>query len=379
MKTLYVGRSIIPSQSANSIHVMKICDAFAELCEDFELIVPENDEFEIEGDLFDYYGVRSRFPINRIKQKKGIGGWYRYYFALSAFSLIRKKKCNKIITRDPIVAFLAVLFHKKVVLDLHGELAHLCGRAYRIIKLDFFRKSKYLNIVMITESLTKYYEKKYGLDPKSVTVLPDGYTPENFMSYSDLPLLPEQKMRIAYAGSFGVGRGYEIIQELAKQDKDNKYTIYGGVTEDALKVTGQNPPVNISFKGFIANRDIPEALCNQDILLLPYQNTLIAKGEDTGKVMSPLKLFEYMAAGRVIIASDLQVLKEILNGSNCYFAAPDDVSSWKEIIDHISANRAEAVNKAEKAKQDVKQYTWRTRAERMLELMEEKNVRGNFQ
>ena len=151
------------------------------------------------------------------------------------------------------------------------------------------------------------------------------------------------------------------------------------MTEDALKVTGQNPPVNISFKGFIANRDIPEALCNQDILLLPYQNTLIAKGEDTGKVMSPLKLFEYMAAGRVIIASDLQVLKEILNGSNCYFAVPDDVSSWKEIIDHISANRAEAVNKAEKAKQDVKQYTWRTRAERMLELMEEKNVRGNFQ
>lgn len=370
MKTVYVARSIIPSQSANSIHVMKICEAFAELCEDFELIVPESDDLEIEEDLFDYYGVKSRFPINRIKQKKKIGGWYRYYFAFSAFSLIRKKKCDKIITRDPIVAFLAVLFHKNAVLDLHGELAHLCGRAYRIIKLDFFRKSKYLNIVMITESLVKYYAKKYGLDPGSVTVLPDGYTPENFIPYSELPLLPERRMRIAYAGSFGVGRGYEIIQELAKQDADNQYTIYGGMKEDALKVTGQNPPENISFKGFIANRDIPEALCNQDILLLPYQSTLIAKGEDTGKVMSPLKLFEYMASGRVIISSDLQVLKEILNESNCYFAVPDDESSWRKIIKHIADNREEAASKAEKAKQDVKQYTWKSRAEKMLALMD---------
>ena len=369
MKTVYVARAAIPSQSANSIHVMKICEAFAELCSEFELIVPESTECETE-DLFDFYGVKHRFSIQRIRQRKFLGGLYRYWFAISAILLTAKNKNVQIITREPIVAFLAVLLHKKTVLDLHGELAHLCGRAYRMIKLDFFKKSKYLNIVMITESLAKYYEKKYQLDPHSVTVLPDGYTPENFIPYSGLPLLKGAGMRIAYAGSFGVGRGYEIIEELARQDSENRYTIYGGMREDARKVTGHNPPENISFKGFIANKDIPEALCNQDILLIPYQNTLIAKGEDIGKVISPLKLFEYMAARRVIIASDLQVLKEILNESNCYLAVPDDVSSWRESIAHISANREEAASKAEKARQDVKQYTWKIRAERMLKLME---------
>lgn len=369
MKTVYVARAEIPSQSANSIHVMKICEAFSELCSEFELIVPENKDDGIQ-DVFDFYGVRQSFPIHRIKKKQFLKGLYRYFFAFSVFFYILRKRCDRVITRDPIVAFLAVLSHKKTVLDLHGEMAHLCGRAYRMIKLDFFKKSRYLNIVMITESLTRYYEKKYQLDPHLVTVLPDGYTPENFTAYSELPLLQNRRMRIAYAGSFGVGRGYEIIQELAKQDSGNLYTIYGGEKEDALKVTGQNPPENILFKGFIANRDIPEALCNQDILLLPYQNTLIAKGEDTGKVMSPLKLFEYMAAGRVTIASDLQVLKEILNETNCYFAIPDDVSSWKRNIEYIAENRAEAVSKAEKAKQDVRQYTWKIRAEKMLGLME---------
>lgn len=370
MKIIYVAKSLIPSRSANSIHVMKISEAFAKQCEDFELIVLENEDNGIAEDPFAFYGVKCKFPINRIKGKKNSEVLHRLYFAVKAISMIRKKKCNRIITRDPFVAFLAVLLHKQVVLDLHGEIAHICGRAYRMITWDFFRKSKYLKITMITDSLVKYYEKKYRLDPKLVTVLPDGCTVENFEPFQNHPLLQEERLKIAYAGSFGVGRGYEIIQELAKRDDRNQYIIYGGSAEDAARVTKQIPPDNIIFKGFVANREIPEELCSQDVLLLPYQNILIAKGEDTGKVMSPLKLFEYMASGRVIIASDLPVLKEILSESNCYFAVPDDAGSWENILKYIDENREEAAAKAARAKQDVRQYTWKIRAERMLALLD---------
>lgn len=371
LKTIYVARSTIPSQTANSIHVMKICEAFNELCENFELIVPEQSEGTFEEDVFHYYGINSRFQITRINKNDKLKGFYRYYFAWKVFSIIRREKIDRIITREPLVAFLAVLLRKKIVLDLHGELAHLCGRSYRIIKLKYFRKNKYLRFVMITESLAKYYQKKYGIDPESVTVLADGCTLENFETFKNYPLLENEKMRLCYAGSFGVGRGFEIIQELAKQDEFNCYTIYGGHKKDAQKVTGEVPPDNIEFKGFVANREIPEALCNQDILLLPYQNTVIAKGEDTGKVMSPLKLFESMASGRVIVVSDLPVLREIVDETNCYFAVADDVASWKKVIEHISQNKEEARAKAAKALEDVKQYTWKKRAERILSLLDE--------
>lgn len=368
MKTAYVAGSVIPSRSANSIHVMKISEEFARLCEEFELIVPGIDSSDIQEDPYEYYGIEKKFPIRRIRKKTG--GWYRYYFAFKCMRQIKKDRVERIVTRDPLVAFLAVLGRKQVVLDLHGEIAHLIGRAYRIMKWDFFVKNPRLRLVMITQSLAKYYEKKYGVDPAAVTVLPDGCTIENFVPYYDMPLLEEESMKIAYAGSLGEGRGYEIIEELARSDKKNHYIIYGGTREDVVRITGREQPDNIEFRGYIANREIPRALCEQDILLLPYQNKVIAKGEDTGKVMSPLKLFESMASGRVIIASDLQILREIVDDTDCYLADPDDAADWKRILQEISDNRESAREKAAKAKEDVKQYTWRKRAEKMLELFD---------
>lgn len=367
MKTAYIARSIIPSQAANSIHVMKISEEFAKLCEEFELIVPCSDDSDVKEEPFAYYGIETKFPIRRIKKKTS--GLYRYYFAWKSMKQVRKDNVDKIVTREPLVAFLAVLSHRPVVLDLHGEAAHLMGRAYRLMKWDFFVKSPYLKLVMITESLSKYYEKKYGVNPATVTVLPDGCTLENFEPYHNQPLFTENGMKIAYAGSFGVGRGYEIIQELASQDESNRYIIYGGTKEDAVRITGKEQPDNIEFRGYIANREIPKALCEQDILLLPYQNTVIAKGEDTGKVMSPLKLFESMASGRVIVASDLEILREIVDDSNCYLAESDSVADWCRVLQEIADNKEVAKVKAAKAKEDVKQYTWRKRAERMLELL----------
>lgn len=369
MKVAYITRSIIPSRSANSIHVMKISEAFCECCSNFSLIVPETkDSIETE-EILDYYGIKTPFHIERVKAKDTQGKWYRYIFALETIKKIWKNKYDSIITRDPLVAFLCVLLHKRTVLDLHGELAHLCGRAYRIIKWDFFRKSKYLKLVMITESLVKYYEKKYGLNPQLCTVLPDGCTVENFEEYCNNELFANAQISIAYAGSFGVGRGYEIIEGLAQNLKAYTYEIYGGTAEDAQKVTGRVPPENIKFNGFVPNRDMPEELCKHDILLLPYQSTLIAKGEDTGKVMSPLKMFEYMASGRVIIASDLEVLKEILQDTNCYFAKADDLNSWISKVEEVVNNRETAKKKALQAKTDVKAYTWKIRAQKMLRLL----------
>ena len=72
-----------------------------------------------------------------------------------------------------------------------------------------------------------------------------------------------------------------------------------------------------------------------DLLLMPYQNkvSIGVRGQDTSRWMSPMKMFEYMAAGQAIVASDLPVLREILvHKHNAILTKADDVIEWETAI-----------------------------------------------
>lgn len=366
MKTVYIAKAHIPSNSANSIHIMKISEAFSKMCEDFQLIVPEpeNGKSDIEKS-FEYYGVNS-FNIEVVKTAK-TGIKNRYLFPIKC--MWKARKADRVITRDPIVAFIGVMLHKHTVLDLHGDLRHLCGRAYRMMHMKSFRDSAYLHLVTITANLAAYYRDRYNLDEQILTVLPDGYTSENFSNVEFRGILNEKEIKIGYCGGFMKGKGLKLIQQLASEDFSNQYSLYGGTKEKAENEVQGKFSENVTFGGYVPNALVPEILNKQDILLLPNQEQQICKNEDIGKVTSPLKMFEYMASGRVVVASDLSVLREILDESNCYFADAEDALSWKAVIDYIGKNREEAIQKAQKAMEDVKQYTWDNRAKKMLELM----------
>lgn len=369
MKTVYIAKARIPSTEANSIHVMKISEAFSELCKEFELIIP----FPIGGEQaiaksYEIYGV-SPFEIKTVNVKR-TGIRNRYGFPLKC--LWKARKADRIITRDPLVAFGAVLLRKHVVLDLHGDLKHLCGRAYRMIYWKKFRDSKYLHLVMITHGLAKYYMENYSINADKITVLPDGYTDNAFVQIEKSKILKSPKMNIGYCGGFIQGKGLGIIREISSKDSQNHYNVFGGTKEDAERVLNEKFAENVSFGGYVPNAKIPKVLNEQDVLLLPNQNQQVCKNEDIGKVTSPLKMFEYMASERVIVASDIPVLREVLNEENSYLVKADKVDEWLKVIDYISTHRQEAQRKAQIASEDVKQYSWKKRAETMLMLCHEK-------
>jgi len=366
MKVVYIAKAQIPSTSANSVHVMKISEAFHELCSDFSLLVPAAQEKDSDGTCFEFYGVKP-FDI-RYLFFGGHAAKGRYEFAVSAVREACRLQAQAVVTRDPLTAFLAVLAGKETVLDLHGDLRHLCGRAYRMIKWKWFTENKHFHPVMITDGLRRFYQQTYHMAEEKMTVLPDGYTAGDYEGLSETEPLKEKKLKIGYCGSFLQGKGLDIVLKTAQKDTQNEYHLYGGTKEQAAGVSGIQIPDNVFCHGHIPNAQVPAALCAQDILLLPNQDKLMCKGEDIGKVTSPLKMFEYMASARVIIASDLPVLREILNEDNSYFAAADDVEQWCRAVNYISEHREEACLKAQRAQNDVKQYTWKNRALRMLKL-----------
>ena len=79
-----------------------------------------------------------------------------------------------------------------------------------------------------------------------------------------------------------------------------------------------------------------------DILLCPYQKQVYLKDQktSTSSIMSPLKLFEYMSTKKVIISSNLNVLREVLiNNVNCFLANPRNTQEWVNLIIRISKNK----------------------------------------
>jgi glycosyltransferase involved in cell wall biosynthesis len=112
------------------------------------------------------------------------------------------------------------------------------------------------------------------------------------------------------------------------------------------------------------------AQASVDVLLMPYQQSVSIgiQGHDTARWMSPMKMFEYLAAGVPIISSDLPVLREVLeNGKNALLANPEDAAQWVAALDLLISNSDYANSIGEFAHQQYKaKYTWLSRAGALL-------------
>ena len=78
---------------------------------------------------------------------------------------------------------------------------------------------------------------------------------------------------------------------------------------------------NLHFQNHVPYKDIPKNLSKMDILILPYVSAITVAGDvgDITKYTSPLKLFDYLSAGKIILCSDYEVLKEVIDENNAIF------------------------------------------------------------
>jgi glycosyltransferase involved in cell wall biosynthesis len=79
-----------------------------------------------------------------------------------------------------------------------------------------------------------------------------------------------------------------------------------------------------------------------------------------------MKVFEYLACGRVILSSRLPVLEEVLNDQNSLLLPPDDLLAWESAIRQLIVNPDLRSSLAAQARRDAMQYSWQQRASRIL-------------
>ncbi|MEJ2201092.1 MAG: glycosyltransferase, partial [Desulfuromonadaceae bacterium] len=107
-----------------------------------------------------------------------------------------------------------------------------------------------------------------------------------------------------------------------------------------------------------------------DVLIAPYGRTALnCNGNaDTGRNLSPLKLFEYMSAGKAIVSSDLTSIQEVLrHEETALLYAPEDLASWVRGLERLREDRElrERLGAAAQKEFEAK-YTWKARADRVI-------------
>ena len=375
MKIAYIATSNIPSSTANSIQVMKVCQALTLLGHETSLFIPGRGEIKWD-DLSHQYGVSTRFPITRFPSSKRLK---RFDFIYAALRQAKKDHADVIYTRMLWVAVFAQLRHIPVILELHDLPA---GRMGNPLFKRYLRTDSKKMTVLITRALGRVIEERFGvrLPEKECIVAPDGvddsrYTslPEAAAARSKLGL--QQVTTAVYSGGFYKGRGLELLVKLAKDFPAVQFMWVGGKPEAVANwqtILEDQGIQNIRLTGFVPNQELPIYQAAADILLMPFGKTVsTSSGSNTADVCSPLKMFEYMAAGRAILTSDLPVLREVLNEKNACFYAIEDYADLKVKFEALLNNASLRDSLAGQARSDVRQYTWQERMRKIMEAFTE--------
>jgi glycosyltransferase involved in cell wall biosynthesis len=142
----------------------------------------------------------------------------------------------------------------------------------------------------------------------------------------------------------------------------------GGVDQELATFKKKYASGRAHVIGFQPREKIAALLKSADVLVLPNS----ANPKISALYTSPLKLFQYMASGVPIVASDLPSIREILTDENAFWFLPDDPRSLALQIEYVLSQPELAHMKAARAKDDVKKYTWDARAKNILAFIAEK-------
>lgn len=372
MKLYIINNARMPTEKAHGFQIAKMCESFAGLGVRVELIVPTRVN-KIQDDVFEYYKIKNNFKIKYLdsfdffKFEKIIGSRLSYY--LQSLAFLRKVREYKIATDDIVISrnpeIVGVMVDKgiKTYYDAHR---------WPESKNTIFKKllKGISGVICNSEGTAKAFRDNGFtnclLAPNGVDLDEYRLSKSKEVLRKELEIFGDKKI-IMYVGHLYAWKGVDLIIDLARRsrEKDWHFVLVGGTETDIAKykkLVQDEDLNNISLLGHKQKSVIPKYQMAADVLLLPN----IASNEESIRYTSPIKLFEYMASGVPILASDLPSIKEILNDSNAVLFRAGDIDDMAKSLNDILNTNLDVKAISDKALKDVKNYSWENRTKKIL-------------
>jgi len=367
MKICYLTQSIVPSSLADSVQSMNMCNGLAQAGHEVTMISPDRPLPEPVGDSpHAYYGLPESFALHKIPWTLIAGRSYLYGY--HAARECKRLKPDMVYSRSIWEAMFAVCLGMPTIFEAHAPISgRVTSGLFRV-----FLKSRHLRrIVVISEALGQHIQQQHQYPSNRIVLARDAADiPDRLFSTPVIWPGREAHLQAGYVGSLVEGRGLDLIGEMAATLPAVDFHIVGGSPGQIAFWTKRMSSGNVYFHGSKKPGEIPGYLDRFDILLAPYQKkVMIGLGDyDTTKWMSPMKLFEYMAAGKAIVCSDLPALREFMrHDDNAILCPPEDTVSWCAAVRRLSESPTLQESLGLRARNDVERYyTWKMRAQTVL-------------
>jgi len=201
-----------------------------------------------------------------------------------------------------------------------------------LLEHEFFRSSH--GVIAVSRQIAAHYQQRYALPPYRVVTLNNGVRLDKFIPKRRVRT--DGPVRLGFVGSLQWWQGLDIVlKALAHPDMRERVELLivgsGPEMQRLTRLATELRITNVSFVGHVDAREVPGIMAGLDIGLVSKS----IRGEET----SPLKLFEYWAAGLPVLATNLPGLDLVCRVQGGLLYECDDVSSFVNTLRHMLANR----------------------------------------
>jgi glycosyltransferase involved in cell wall biosynthesis len=367
MKIYYIANARMPNEKAHGIQIAKMCEAFVALDVSLELVVSSRGS----GSLSEAYGLTRDIPLQRLPvldlQFFGPVGYRLTAFQFVCGALfflwwkvfLRERFIVYTVDMDPFSYAPLVWIPRPVFAEMHGV------KKPSVLVRNFFKRA---GIIATNNLIGEELARAFNIPPARICIEPNGVdesllqdTPPKEEARRSLGLPPDEPFAL-YVGRFYAWKGLEILADAANYSHLPIYLV-GGTREEYERVTKRSGE-NLHFAGAMPVMEVPLWLAAADVVLVLGT----AQNEDSYRHTSPMKIFEYLAAGRPVVASRTPANSSIIGEDAAFWYEPDDAHSLVQWIREAYAS-PEAPAKVAAGNALAATHTWRQRARRILSYM----------
>ncbi len=391
-RLFYLAPIRMPTEKAHGLQIVQMCEAFADVGYDVTLIAPRRlntPELRDVRDIWAHYGVRRNFVLTRLPCLD-LFRWFPTHpisqltviatYLLALLGWMIGRRVDVLYTRDPWVGAALVLLRPRTRL------------VYEVHRLSDSRwGQKVQNFVLrraLAVTVTHYMaERARERGAQRVIAEHDGYRAARFANLptkaaarAALGIAPDAFV-VGYVGrlhTMGLSKGLDtLVDALAAAEQTGmraNLIVVGGPEEHVEEVRRQWSAHGLKAEwlhtpGHVPPADVPRYMAAMDVGALLNPWTLYFAYQN-----SALKLFEYMAAGCVVLASDLPGVAEVVrNGETALLVPPGDVAATATALRRLHDDPALRQRLAEHARNAARHYTWEARARRIRQFIEERS------